>query len=112
MAKSLIFKPQGGGVRLTQRTALERARLYVSNKKKKDFASLDQDTRAFLLYILNDKFGFRPKDLIAFFPWSSSTVYNSIARANWLRKTMKKKWVESHEQEILDYLLYQDRYLP
>lgn len=112
MSKSLIFKMNGGGVRVDQRTALERSKHYVGNKKKTNFTSLDQDTRALLLSILNEKFGIRPKDLIDYFPWSSSTVYNSIARGNWLRKTMKKKWVEEKVGEILDYLLYQDRYLP
>ena len=112
MCKSLIFKVNGGGVRVDQPCALERARLFISHKKKCDFKTLDQDTRALLLSILNDKFGLRPKQLIEAFPWSPSTVYNSISRGNWLRKNIKKKWIEEAMGEILDYLLYNDRYLP
>lgn len=112
MCKSLIFKVNGGGVRVDQPCALERAKLFISLKKKCDCRSLDQDTRALLLSILNEKFGLRPKQLIEAFTWSPSTVYNSIARGNWLRKNMKKKWIEESTSEILDYLLYNDRYLP
>lgn len=112
MSKSLIFKVNGGGVRVDQPCALERAKLYISLKKKCDCKSLDQDTRALLLSILSDQFGLRPKELIEAFPWSASTVYNSISRGNWLRKNMKKKWIEEASGEILDYLLYNDRYLP
>lgn len=112
MCKSLIFKMNGGGVRVDQPCALERANLYIANKKKCDCKSLDSLTRSLLLSILNDPFGLRPKQLIEAFPWSSSTVYNSIAKGNWLRKNIEKRFVKDTEKEILDYLLYNDRYLP
>lgn len=102
----------GGGVRVDQPCALERAQLYITNKKKRDYHTLDTATRSILLSILNDPFGLRPKQLIEAFPWSSATVYNSIAKGNWLRKNIKKRFVVETEKEILDYLLYNDRYLP
>lgn len=112
MSKSLIFKVNGGGVRVDQPCALERAKLYISNKKKCDCYTLDPVTRSLLLSILSDPFGLRPKELIEVFPWSASTVYNSISRGNWLRKNIKKSFVTKTEEEIIDYLLYNDRYLP
>lgn len=112
MVKSLIFKMNGGGVRVDQPCALERAKLFISHKKKCDCTSLDPITRALLLSILKDPFGLRPKQLIEAFPWSSSTVYSSISRGDWLRKNIKKRFVVETTEEILDYLLYNDRYLP
>ena len=111
MSNLQIFRPLGGGAKISADTAIRRARLYIVNKKHQNLRSVDSDTRELILHVLNSRLGIPPRRLVTAFPWSRTVIYNSIANGRWKEEHLKPRLIKPKIDDIVSYLLYNERYL-
>ena len=110
MCNSLIFKPLGGGVKVSTSTAIFRAKRFVDTKISKNRKYLQADYRSLLLHVLQSRFGASVDEMIEAFPWSRATIFRALAVGKWLEENHNTKTIQKRITEITDYIIYYNRY--
>ena len=110
MCNSLISKPLGGSHTLRRPTINRRVMLYVEKKLHSSIELLDPVNRQNIIAVLVDKFGYTPAELMRLFQRSRAQTYRDIDIAFFRQKRLKS--AQKAFTEILDYILYNAKYIP
>lgn len=111
MCNSLISKPLGGGGHSLRRTTINhRVVKYVEKKLKTDLDHIEPDDRQDIIAVLIEKFEYTPAELVSLFKRSRAQIYRDLDIARFRLKHPKS--LEKTFTEILDYILYNAKYIP
>lgn len=110
MCNSLIFKPLGGGKKLTKPLVNYRVGLYAQRKLHVEVGTLKSDDRQDITFVLVDKFGYEAKDLMQLFGISKSQAYRDIDAAKFFEKRGGRR--KQHMDDIFSYIIYNAKYIP
>lgn len=111
MCNSLIPKTlRGGGRTLSHPTIDRRVLSYIEKKLHTSLARLDPVNRQHIIAVLVDKFGYTPAELMRLFERSRAQTYRDIDIAFFRQKRLKS--AQKAFTEILDYILYNAKYIP
>lgn len=111
MCNSLISKPlRGGGYSLRRPTINRRVVLYIEKKLKTDLNHIEPDDRQNIIAVLIEKFEYTPAELVPLFKRSRAQIYRDINIARFRIKRLSS--AQKAFTEILDYILYNAKYIP
>ena len=111
MYNTQIFKPLGGGLRISAETAKRRTLLYITRKLHRNLRTVDPQDRALIMHLLSSRFQISVPELTKLFPFSRSTIYADIAAGKMQEEKLKPHLVKPRIDDFISYLLYNERYL-
>lgn len=111
MCNSLISKPLGGGGHTLRRPTINRrVTLYVEKKLHSSIELLDPVNRQNIIAVLVEKFDYTSAEIMFLFGRSRAQAYRDIDIARFRVKRLRS--AQKAFTEILDYILYNAKYIP
>lgn len=110
MYKTLKNKPLGGGGHPLKRDTIRtRLNLYIERKLHTDKEHLLISHRQDIIFVLTHHFEFSLQEVMDTLPISKAQAYRDKNNAEYFQKHYRHR--QEHAQRILEYIIYNARYL-